>query len=191
VRKFTPTEIVVFGGNGNDSITVATAKSGKKTIKLNVPLRIFGGDGNDTINASASVANTILVGGAGNDQLTGSSARDILIGSVGKDVLLGGGNDDILIAGSTKYDGDLPTLDLLMATWNGKGTYAARQRALLAGTATRPKLAAANVVDDKVTDMLEGQAGADWYFAKLSGAGARDVVKSRLATETVTAPKGR
>ncbi len=193
VKNFTPTKIVVFGGGGNDAITVASVRAGTRTIKPNVPIRIFGGSGSDTINASASAANTIIVGGTGNDRIIGSAtARDILIGGLGRDNLLGGGNDDILIAGRTTRDNFLAALDRLMAVWNGKGTYAARRNALLRGTAARPRLDRTTVFNDAVPDSLDGQLGNDWFFATLTGsATTRDVVRNKARTETLTAQQPR
>ncbi len=63
--------IVVYGGAGDDHITVARA------VKNNAWL--FGGDGNDVLTGGGGP--TLLVGGAGNDRLKGGTGRDILIGA--------------------------------------------------------------------------------------------------------------
>src|SRR5207247_710683 len=66
--------LLVYGHCGNDTIQL--------TGGLAVPAFLFGGDGNDTLDASGSIANNVLVGGAGNDGLYGGSGRDLLIGGL-------------------------------------------------------------------------------------------------------------
>lgn len=57
--------VVVFGGAGNDKITLASKLKGNAWV--------YGGDGNDTILGGAG--NDVLIGGTGNDQLTGRGGR--------------------------------------------------------------------------------------------------------------------
>jgi Ca2+-binding RTX toxin-like protein len=76
------TEIQVFGGGGNDTISLD---------QTNGPLpaaQLFGGAGND-----------VLTGGAGNDTLFGGSGNDTLIGGAGNDVLFGGSGNDTVVGG--------------------------------------------------------------------------------------------
>src|SRR5262249_12214399 len=94
--------LLVYGYAGNDTV--------KLTSTLNVPALLCGADGNDPLDASGSIANNIVVGGAGNDALYGGSGRDLLIGGLGADTLRGGGGDDILIGGSTDHDANVPAL---------------------------------------------------------------------------------
>ena len=65
------TEIVAFGGNGNDTISLGNA--------VLPPAQLFGGNGND-----------VLTGGSGADQLFGGNGNDTLNGGDGNDILDGG-----------------------------------------------------------------------------------------------------
>jgi Ca2+-binding RTX toxin-like protein len=76
------TQIVVSGGNGDDTIS---------PDETNGPLpgeQLFGGNGNDT-----------LTGGSGADQLFGGNGNDTLNGGAGNDILSGGNGDDTVIGG--------------------------------------------------------------------------------------------
>ncbi len=187
-----PSEIVVFGNGGDDSIQIAKVRRNGIVIPLNIPVRFFGGDGNDSLQAGQNLASSILDGGAGNDRLVGSSARDLLIGGTGKDILAGGGGDDILIAGNTTHETELnhglAVLELYLATWNGAGSYAARRDALLAGRVSRPKLDGKVVLDDAAADRLFGEAGQDWFFARTSGNKAVNDFRDGDTSESVTSP---
>src|SRR5207247_664908 len=55
--------LLVYGYGGSDAIYLTGA--------LAVPAFLFGGDSNDTLDASGSLANNVLVGGAGNDWISG------------------------------------------------------------------------------------------------------------------------
>ncbi len=77
--------IQVFGGGGNDTITLDESNGALPAAQL------FGEKGNDT-----------LTGGSGNDQLFGGAGNDTLLGKGGNDFLFGGSGDDTLTGG----DGD-------------------------------------------------------------------------------------
>jgi Ca2+-binding RTX toxin-like protein len=140
------------------------------------------------LNIGVNLASSVVVGGLGNDRLTGSAGRDILIGGKGRDQISGGAQDDILIGGTTIHDGNLASLDALMAKWGGRGTYAARRNALSRTTGAGPKLNAKTVFDDALADTLSGQGGSDWFFARTVGTIAvRDKV-IKTTGETVTLP---
>src|SRR5207248_205887 len=51
--------LLVYGNGGDDAIYLQGG--------LAVPALVFGGDGNDYLDASGSIANNVLVGGAGMD----------------------------------------------------------------------------------------------------------------------------
>ena len=75
------TQIDVFGGNGNDMISLDNVAP--PTGQALPPAHLFGGNGNDT-----------LIGGAGNDMLFGGNGDDTVIGGKGTDTaFLGTGND--------------------------------------------------------------------------------------------------
>src|SRR6516164_552516 len=78
------TEIDVFGGNGNDMISLDNVAP--PTGQALPPAHLFGGNGNDT-----------LIGGAGNDMLFGGNGDDTVIGGKGSDTaFLGNGNDTFI-----------------------------------------------------------------------------------------------
>ena len=78
------TEIDVFGGNGNDTISLDNvAPPAGQALP---PAHLFGGNGNDT-----------LIGGGGNDTLFGGNGNDTVIGGKGTDTaFLGNGNDTFI-----------------------------------------------------------------------------------------------
>jgi Ca2+-binding RTX toxin-like protein len=75
------TQIDVFGGNRNDTISLDNvAPPAGQALP---PAHLFGGNGNDTLN-----------GGAGNDILDGGNGNDTVVGGKGADMAsLGAGND--------------------------------------------------------------------------------------------------
>jgi Ca2+-binding RTX toxin-like protein len=77
-------EIDVFGGNGNDTISLDNvAPPAGQALP---PAHLVGGNGNDT-----------LIGGAGNDTLDGGAGDDRVIGGKGTDTaFLGAGNDTFI-----------------------------------------------------------------------------------------------
>ena len=78
------TQIDVFGGNGNDMISLDNVAP--PTGQALPPAHLFGGNGNDT-----------LTGGAGNDTLFGGNGDDTVIGGKGTDTaFLGNGNDTFI-----------------------------------------------------------------------------------------------
>lgn len=77
--------IQVFGGAGNDTITLNEANGALPRAN------IFGGTGSD-----------VITGGSGSDQLFGESGNDTLLGKGGADFLFGGAGNDTLTGG----DGD-------------------------------------------------------------------------------------
>jgi Ca2+-binding RTX toxin-like protein len=100
------TAIIVFGGDGNDSIvgTQSTifGAGGGSVLK--------GDGGNDTIIAATSGFNQMLDGGAGNDSILGGSSFDIIFSGGGNDTIVAGdGGDQISAAfqfGNASMSGD-------------------------------------------------------------------------------------
>jgi RTX calcium-binding nonapeptide repeat (4 copies) len=78
------TEIDVFGGNGNDMISLDNvAPPAGQALPT---AHLFGGNGNDT-----------LIGGGGNDILDGGNGNDTVVGGKGTDTaFLGAGNDTFI-----------------------------------------------------------------------------------------------
>jgi hypothetical protein len=103
------TEIDVFGGNGNDTISLDNvAPPAGQALPT---AHLFGGDGNDT-----------LIGGGGNDILDGGAGNDTVVGGKGTDTAsLGAGNDTFIWNpgdGNDVVDGGsgIDTLDFLGKT---------------------------------------------------------------------------
>ena len=84
------TEIVVFGGNGNDTISLDNA--------VLPPAQLFGGNGNDVLTGGSGADQ--LFGGNGNDTLNGGDGNDILIGGHGNDTVVGGKGTDTAFLGA-------------------------------------------------------------------------------------------
>jgi len=90
-------EILVYGGNGNDAIYSSSPLTKK----------IFGHGGDDILRGSAGVdlifgndGNDRIIGNAGNDRLVGGNGDDIIIGGAGADTLEGGAGNDRLSGNS-------------------------------------------------------------------------------------------
>ncbi|MCU7926648.1 MAG: hypothetical protein KZQ97_09430 [Candidatus Thiodiazotropha sp. (ex Dulcina madagascariensis)] len=159
------TRYLMFGGDGTDALTGGTEEDrlyggagndtlnggdGDDYLEGNAGIdRLDGGDGNDELRGGAGddgglsggVGDDALYGEAGNDTLDGGAGRDLLVGGLGRDHLLGGEGIDILY-GDNRY---------LDEAANQTNQYV--------------------LVDDGVSDRLEGGGGDDLYFA-----GAGDVI---------------
>lgn len=88
--------LVIAGGNGNDSINVASVSS-----DYTGQLILLGGNGNDVLNTSSLAKQVSLDGGSGNDSLTAGNANlNQLVGGPGNDTLTGGSLFDQLTGGA-------------------------------------------------------------------------------------------
>ena len=101
------------------------------------------------------------------------------------------GGDDILIGGTTGYDGNLAALCALQHEWaRTDATYSTRVGHLqgsAGGLNGGYYLTTASVFDDGVTDTLYGDAGSDWFFARVPGsAPQKDRVQDRSGSEVLT-----
>ena len=95
------TEIDVFGGNGNDTISLdnVAPPAGQALPSAH----LFGGNGKDTLIGGAS--NDTLVGGAGNDTVVGGKGTDTAFLGAGNDTFVwnpGDGND--VVEGGGGFD---------------------------------------------------------------------------------------
>jgi Ca2+-binding RTX toxin-like protein len=86
------TEIVAFGGSGNDTITLDESNGALPAAQL------FGGKGNDVLTGGSGADQ--LFGGNDNDTLNGGDGDDTLFGGDGNDTLNGGAGDDTLFGGA-------------------------------------------------------------------------------------------
>jgi Ca2+-binding RTX toxin-like protein len=84
------TEIVVAGGNGDDTISLGNA--------VLPPAQLFGGNGNDALTGGAGADQ--LFGGNGNDTLNGGDGDDMLVGGNGNDTVIGGKGTDTAFLGN-------------------------------------------------------------------------------------------
>ena len=108
IRESRVTTIRIFGGLGDDTITVSIPGNTRIKTVLNGGAgndTITGGDGSDTIlggqghdTLSGGRGHDTLRGGAGNDSLAGGLGNDMLQGDAGTDTLRGG-------VGQNKLDG--------------------------------------------------------------------------------------
>jgi hypothetical protein len=177
-------QIVVFGGAGNDVVVLDS--------RIAAPAQIFGEAGNDSlIGARGSdqlwggLGNDTLLGGPGNDQLAGESGNDrlfgdgdhdLLLGGVGNDVLFGGNGNDVILAGAgadrlhgqrgqdllvgnlTDHDQSALVLHEMVRHWTAPRPFADRVWDL------RSLLSPATVLDDRAVDQLYGQGDQDWLL---------------------------
>jgi len=151
------TRIVVYGNDGNDTITLNTNIGAIDAV-------LYGGAGNDTITGGSG--NTFLDGGAGNDTLTARGNRNVLVGGAGQDTLNGGSGDDVLIGGTYRYSEDLDAVFGLMAVWKSSSSDAQRVSDLrTGGTDNLFAMTAATILDDNAVDQLFGNSGQDWFWA--------------------------
>lgn len=175
IGTYTANDILVFAQAGNDVVAISGQVSADATV--------FGGDGRDLIKGGGGndtlrgedggdmllgwSGDDILVGGNGNDLLLGGTGRDIIIGGDGSDWLVGNNGDDILIAGTTSYDDDQTSLNLIRNEWTSSETYENRVSNVWNGTGslngTGVKLNE-NVFDDQDTDFLIGSGGDDLFI---------------------------
>jgi Ca2+-binding RTX toxin-like protein len=79
--------VVVWGGFGNDTITVAVGGGGSQ---------VYGEDGDDIIRISSSTA----WGGSGNDTIEILSGNSVVYGDAGDDLIIGGIGDDEITLGA-------------------------------------------------------------------------------------------
>ena len=96
-----PGDVVADGGDGFDVVLINAP--GGLAIEVGTWIgveRFVGFTGADRIDATGSVLDLILAGGAGNDTLIGGAGRDTLYGGEGDDTLMGGGGNDALIGGA-------------------------------------------------------------------------------------------
>lgn len=79
---------LVYAGDGNDDLSVSTAKSAT----------VDGGEGNDAISGGDGEA--LLIGGAGDDTIEAGSGDSTLEGGEGADTLIDGLGNDVLSGGA-------------------------------------------------------------------------------------------
>ncbi|MEW6157768.1 MAG: PKD domain-containing protein [Verrucomicrobiota bacterium] len=162
-------------------------QSGDDFLKVQGKLESIqdGGAGHDRLQSGS--ANSVLVGGEGDDNLNGG-ARDILIGGRGADRIIGTSGDDLIIAGYTDYDHETIALTYLHNEWKSSrdaATRVANLRGLAPAGAPRlngnyfltadsidaGRITRGTIHDDDAVDKLTGSSGTDWIISNLDGEG--------------------
>jgi Ca2+-binding RTX toxin-like protein len=91
------------GGEIRINQGAVTIVGGSPTVANTTRIRVYGGEGNDDISlseANGALPSAVLSGGGGDDMLVGGSANDMLNGQGGNDFLQGSGGSDILAGGA-------------------------------------------------------------------------------------------
>lgn len=101
---FEGTEVAMFGGPGDDLLSVAGLRAGVTGQGGIAHAILFGDDGNDVLVGGrvsdllqGDGGDDVVRGGAGGDRMGGGSGDDALIGGDGIDELNGGTADDVLV----------------------------------------------------------------------------------------------
>ena len=139
---------------------------------------LYGGDGNDLVRGSAGddvvdgqqgddvltgdAGNDVVLGGDGADSISGSLGRDVLIGGVGLDSISGGDDEDILVGAASNLS--IASLLAMRASWVEGSAYRLRVAALSDRNAARAFVMGSTVTEDGVSDVLNGEAGRDWFL---------------------------
>jgi len=98
-------------------------------------------------------------------------------------------DDDVLVGGSTSYDGDVSSLQMVQAEWTSNHSYADRV-ANISGTGTGPRFNGnvfiqpdVTAFDDAAVDTLTGTSGQDVFIVN-NDSGVLDVITDLKKTET-------
>ncbi len=149
--------IVVYGGDGDDIIQVATG--------ITLPTELYGGNGNDLIKGGNGGSN-IEVGGPGDDLLDGGGQRDLLFGGGGNDALVGGSSNDLLVAMSTQWDNNPAALEAIQNEWlRTDVSFSTQVTHLTQGGGLNGSyiLNGSTTTNDNAADLLIGGSGDDLF----------------------------
>jgi hypothetical protein len=179
-------QVVVYSPSGNEQIQVVPYTANGVTTTLTLPLVVFGGNGNDTIDARGASGPTVLVGGTGINTLYGGSGRNILIASSGASALYGNAQDDLLIAGTTTFNANLAALVALRNEWARTDADYLTRIAHLSGTQSGGLngsylLTSQTVASNGGGNVLNGGLGRDWFFAATT-----DTINNLQSGELIT-----
>jgi hypothetical protein len=103
----------------------------------------------------------------------------LLIAGVSAGTFVGGNDEDILIGGTTAYDRDLASLQVIVAYWTGPEDYGTRVANLTTGSGS-PLLDATTVTANGGGNTLTGGPGLDLFYGNL----VLDTYDCDPATET-------
>ena len=103
---YSVSQIAIFGGAGNDTVSLAGEPIGATVSGAGGDDSITGGAGNDSLRGGAgndtiggAGGNDTVIGGAGDDCVKGGAGNDLLAGGPGNDTLHGGVGNDTLSGG--------------------------------------------------------------------------------------------
>ena len=178
--------LIVFGGDGNDSIKIASLDAASLAA-----IQLRGGNGNDTLDTSSLAIGTTLIGDAGNDVLKGGAGNDTLIGGAGNDSLTGGAGSDLVeevLAGLVTLSGSA-----LKAT-TGNDTLSGIERVSLTGggvadkfdATAAPATMSVTLVGNGGNDTLIGGAAND----QLDGGADDDSLVGNAGNDTLNGEAG-
>ncbi len=119
-----------------------------------------GQQGDDSLSGDNGA--DLILGSDGADSLSGLSGRDILIGGSGLDSVTGGDDEDILVgAAATLLQADLLAI---RTAWQSPQAYRLRVAELFNPAVPRSFRIGSTVTEDNVADVLNGEAGRDWFL---------------------------
>jgi Ca2+-binding RTX toxin-like protein len=175
--------IVLYGAAGRDLMRVSAS--------VPVPVLMFGGDGNDSLWAGSAGSvlvggkgNDTLQGGSGRDVLIGGLGSDNLNGQGGEDTLIGGTTDhDDDLAALELVMAEWQRTDVNF-THRYKHLLGPDHGGFAGGLNGGVYLNPATIHDDAAVDYLLGGVGTDWYFGTSST--NRDLLAARTLGEIVT-----
>jgi Ca2+-binding RTX toxin-like protein len=160
-------EIDVFGGNGNDTISLDNiAPPAGQALPT---AHLFGGNGNDT-----------LFGGGGNDILDGGAGDDMVTGGKGADTaFLGTGNDTFIwnpLDGNDTVDGGNGFDTLVFNGKNGGETFTIEANGSGGATFSRDKGTIDLTSVERIQFNAQGQFADNITIDDLTGTGVKQVV---------------
>ena len=120
--------IIVYGNDGNDTITVNPNVGAIDAV-------LYGGAGNDTIRGGPAAA-TSSTAATGTTSCWAAPGRDVLVGGLGRTHSRGAADDDVLIGGTYRFSEDLDALAEVLGAWTTSQSYDDRVAALT-GVAAR------------------------------------------------------
>lgn len=179
--------VLIYGQAGDDIVY--------GELLANTNLVIFGGDGNDFLLGGAGTdvligeeGNDFLSGGPGADGLLGGNGDDILVGGTGADFLAGGVGSNLVLTGSTNFSDPVGAALALMAEWSSGRDLETRVENL-SGTGEGPRengdyflIPGSTAIDDDVVDAAIVDQPEDWVIADVD----EDLLAGLLPSQVVT-----
>lgn len=189
--------IRIEAGDGNNTINLSSVTAANFGASLEVV--VYGGNGNDTIIGSPDIGISVL-GGDGADTLTGGSGKDTLDGGNGRDSIAGGIGDDVLRGGDGFDSLDGGNGNDTLSGGDGKDTVlgAAGNDSLDGGSDTDDVRGGSG--NDTLTggagvDTMNGEDGNDSVFGgfdadSLLGGNGNDTLNGEGGNDTVAGEDG-